>query len=148
MLFYVCSCYRSYFPLTGINLKTFIGFSLFLERPPKEFTDRWNGRPIRKYQILKPETPSDKARFLSNIWNCIALAKGGRNHSSARLWSNGALSAYWNIYDKRSYLSEGRNAKIALQLVVGDEAPLEIPFGFPGPHAVATAYFHSDGSCE
>lgn len=86
-------------------------FSLFLERPPAEFSDRWNGRSLRKFQILKPETPGDKSRFLSNIWNCAALLKGGRNHATTRLWSNGTLSAYWNIYDKRSYLSEHRKVR-------------------------------------
>lgn len=124
------------------------GFSLFLERPPKEFTDRWNGRPVRKYQILKPETPADKQRFLNNIWNCIALSKGEKNHSTVRLWSNGTLSAYWNIYDKRSYLAERRKAKIALQIMWGKDEPTELAFGMPGPHVVSQAYFQADGGCE
>ena len=87
------------------------GFSLFLERAPTEFSERWNGRPLRHFVIIKPERPEDKTRFLSNIWHCIAQNKTEKQGPRAMLLRQNQLSVYWNIYDRRSYLSETRKVR-------------------------------------
>ena len=90
-----------------------VGFSLFLDRAPTEFSERWNGRPLRHFVIIKPERPEDKTRFLSNIWHCMAQNKTEKKGPRAMLLRQNQLSVYWNIYDRRSYLSETRKVRSA-----------------------------------
>lgn len=90
------------------------GFSLFLERPPSGFSDRWNERPMRRFRIIKPETPGDKERFLGNIWKSVAHLKAQDKRSSALRLQQQGLSVFWNLYDKKSYLREPRKVSYSM----------------------------------
>lgn len=84
------------------------GFSLFLERPPTSFSDKWNDRPLRNFVIVKPETDQDKARFLSNIWQSYSHLKAQHDKSFTLLLKQQNLSVFWNLYDRKNYLVERR----------------------------------------
>lgn len=122
-------------------------FSLFLDKPPNDLTDRWNGRALRQFEIIKPERPEDKNRFLANIWQCVAQIKTDKQGPRAMLLQQNNLSIYWNIYDKRSYLAEPRKARIALQLSATDDFQ-EIALAAATPCIVTNAILSDDGMCE
>lgn len=111
-----------------------LDFSLCFDRAPSEYTsEKWNGRALRNYRLVKPETPSDKARFLRNIWQSMAQLKGqGHGYRRALCLRTQDLSAYWNLYDRRTYTLEARKARTALQLTCsGDVQPLQVSNSAP-----------------
>lgn len=97
-----------------------LDFRLYLQHPPHQVyaSEKWNGRPLRAFRIVKPETPVDKSRFLKNIWQSTAHLKGqGGGYRKALLLRTQDLSAYWNLYDRQSYTLESRKVSKASSVI-------------------------------
>jgi protein ECT2 len=98
---------------------------VYLENPPEDQTDRWNGRPFRSYAVVLPPSPLNldptvteaaKKRFLNNLWTvqalyrvkngrCLAL-KSDEHQVGSRAGQATLATAFYNIYQRTPYLGE------------------------------------------
>ncbi|KAG8745765.1 hypothetical protein FRC10_007026 [Ceratobasidium sp. 414] len=137
---------------------------MYLEDPPRDQPDRWNGRSFRALTTLalvppassaygdpfaKPhlDTTPDlaKARFLENLWavqarlrtrleRSIALYGGELEVGPATL-----ARTWWNLYSRTAFLSETKKPKVVVHIdAEGTADPL--PFGMGGPGAGGAPY--------
>jgi protein ECT2 len=97
----------------------------YLENPPQDQTERWNGRPFRSYSIVHPpssvnldpvRTEADKKIFLDNLWNAQASLRTKAGQSVAlrdeerEVESKGGritvARTYYNVYQRTAFLKE------------------------------------------
>ncbi|PVF99989.1 hypothetical protein CPB86DRAFT_702137 [Serendipita vermifera] len=128
---------------------------LYLENPPEDQTDRWNGRPFRSYAVVLPPSPLNldptatdaaKRRFLENLWTVQALyrVKNGRcialrseeKQVGSRAGQTTVATAYYNVYQRNPYLGEPKKPKVVVHIDPSRRADA-IPFGVvSGPFVV------------
>ncbi|KAG8867078.1 hypothetical protein FRC20_006780 [Serendipita sp. 405] len=140
---------------------------IYLESPPQDQTDRWNGRPFRSYAVVLPPAPLNldptatqaaKKRFLENIWTIQALyrVKNGRCvavRSEEKELENRAgratqATGFYNIYQRTPYLGEARKPKVVVHVDPSREADA-IPFGIvSGPFVIIRLQPMAGGLCR
>ncbi|KZT05600.1 RhoGEF-domain-containing protein [Laetiporus sulphureus 93-53] len=120
---------------------------MFLERPPRDQSDRWSGRPFRALTVTLPANPNadtvalqeDKARFLQNFWDVQARYRTKLNQSVVLRSSDFEVEnrgskitnaiTYFNVYTRIGYLEEAKKPKVVLHLDpsgTADPIPLAI----------------------
>ncbi|KAG8711425.1 hypothetical protein FRC08_015914, partial [Ceratobasidium sp. 394] len=137
---------------------------MYLEDPPRDQPDRWNGRPFRALTALalappassahgdpfaKPHLDSTpdlaKTRFLENLWavqarlrtrleRSIALYGGELEVGPATL-----ARTWWNLYSRTAFLSETKKPKVVVHIDAEGTAD-PIPFGMGGLGASGAPY--------
>ncbi|KAG8796883.1 hypothetical protein FRC17_007919, partial [Serendipita sp. 399] len=140
---------------------------IYLEAPPQDQTDRWNGRPFRAYGVVLPPAPLNldptatraaKKRFLENLWTVQAMyrVKNGRCvavRSEEKELDNRAgrathATAFYNIYQRTPYLGEVKKPKVVIHVDPSKEAD-KIPFGIVGgPFVVIRLQPMEGGLCR
>ncbi|CCA70680.1 hypothetical protein PIIN_04614 [Serendipita indica DSM 11827] len=124
--------------------------NVYLENPPQDQSDRWNGRPFRSYAVALPPAPVNldptttqaaKKRFLENLWTVQALyrVKNGRclamKSENKELECRGGrathATTYYNLYQRTPYLGEPKKHKVVVHVDSSNEAD-RIPFGIVG----------------
>ena len=142
--------------LISLFLPSSADFSLHLLRPPMEPSPRWSGRASRCYTVVHPPQSvsldpqaarADKHRFVHNLWAAQALlrARGGKSSvlvaaEEEKLmegWGKGRARAFWNVWGRESWESEGGKVSLLLQWSKRGRAKRERTrretdaFGFP-----------------
>ncbi|KAG9053818.1 hypothetical protein FS842_007030, partial [Serendipita sp. 407] len=140
---------------------------IYLESPPQDQTDRWNGRPFRSYAVVLPPAPLNldptatqaaKKRFLDNLWTIQALyrVKNGRCiavRSEEKELENRAgratqATGFYNIYQRTPYLGEAKKPKVVVHVDPSREADA-IPFGIvSGPFVIIRLQPMAGGLCR
>ena len=102
---------------------------MYLENPPLDQTERWNGRPFRSLSVVLPpssvnldplKTAEDKRRFMENLWNAQAMSRTKRGQSvvlrspEREVESTGGrvtiARTYFNVYQRTAFLRETKKA--------------------------------------
>ncbi|KAF9534699.1 hypothetical protein CPB83DRAFT_780431 [Crepidotus variabilis] len=152
--------FKGVFDITDIVLTDVSGseVNLYLERPPQDQSERWNGRPFRSLSVVIPhnldptQTEADKRRFLENLWKAQATYRA-RAGQSVVLCSeeqevenrNGRTTcarSYFNVYQRTAFLQEPKKAryltfdstKVVVHIDRDRASPADsLPFGLGGP---------------
>ncbi|KAI0035678.1 hypothetical protein K488DRAFT_42843, partial [Vararia minispora EC-137] len=126
-------------------------FHLFLENPPLDQPERWNGRPFRSMSVVHPPSLSsfnpqknalDKKRFLENLWKAQVDLRA-RSGTSVTLQAEekevesrgGRVTiarTYFHVFQRTSFLKEAKKTKVVVQIDPSGAAD-PLPFGIEGP---------------
>ncbi|KZT60783.1 hypothetical protein CALCODRAFT_84865 [Calocera cornea HHB12733] len=124
---------------------------IFLEKPPHDQTDRWQGRPFRSYAVVVPPAPigfdpittqDRKQRFLNSLWVCQAEYRTRQGRSAVRYMPEREVDTvrnkttfartYFNVYHRTAYLGEPKKGKIVLHIDPKEVQADDLPFGVDG----------------
>ncbi|GAA5850949.1 hypothetical protein JCM8547_009139 [Rhodosporidiobolus lusitaniae] len=137
-------------------------FGLVFDHPPADQSERWNGRPARRFVVASTYAPDvkrpEKEVWLGQVAEAVLHAKlraGARLAVKGRRnWEEGGAGdstvVYWAVWDRRTWegTSGGTRGKLALQLVDGHAAEQWIPSRDGRPVVSARATFLSDDRCR
>ncbi|GAA97533.1 uncharacterized protein L969DRAFT_44294 [Mixia osmundae IAM 14324] len=135
--------------------------SLWLQNPPTLSSAKWSGRPSRSYIVRAASDAAErKTRFLDRLWQMQANIKTIEARSTAMVTTLAHLagppgqsadqhiSVYWNLYEKRAYLSEPIKSRLVLQVDPTGESD-SLSFGRQtGPAMIARIAYHDDCECS
>ncbi|KAI0082531.1 hypothetical protein K474DRAFT_1655326 [Panus rudis PR-1116 ss-1] len=127
---------------------------IYMECPPIDQSERWNGRPFRALSVVfppyttnldPPRSEGAKKRFLDNLWVAQARYRTRLGQSvtlyaeEREVESRGGkvtfAKTYFNVYQRTAFLKEAKKTKVVLHVdPTGAADP--IPFGIRGPPLV------------
>lgn len=100
---------------------------LYLESPPQDQTEKWNGRPFRSLNIVTPQNidptqaETDKRRFLENLWKVQATYRAQAGQSvvlcsdehnvDSRNGRTTLARSYFNVYQRTAFLQETKKVR-------------------------------------
>jgi hypothetical protein len=99
-------------------------FGLVFENPPEDQSERWNGRPARRFVVAKtyPEDvrQAEKEVFLQQLAEaqCVLFGttRSGLPKKSPRVFDEGSsgdsFEVYWTMLDRPSYDQRGANGRV------------------------------------
>ena len=118
-----------------------LDFHLFLETPPNDQTDRWNGRPFRSMSVVFPPSPvnldptrteNEKQRFLENLWAVQAryrtrfgqsvILRSEEKKVEDRGGKITTATTYFNLYQRTAYIKERAKVRCLCFLILFVEA--------------------------
>ena len=108
-----------------------VDFHLYLETPPQDQTDRWNGRPFRAMSVVFPpssvnldptRSETEKRRFLENLWAAQARYRTKYGQSvilcaeEREVETRGdrvtTAKTYFNLFQRTAYLKEQAKVRV------------------------------------
>ncbi|GAA5903850.1 hypothetical protein JCM5296_005571 [Sporobolomyces johnsonii] len=137
-------------------------FGLVFDQPPMDQSERWCGRPARKFIVANTYAP-DVKRAEKEVWlNKMAetvlhgkLRMGARAAMrSKRIWADGgstdSMEVYWSVWDRRTWegLRGAQKGKLVLQLDEDGEAAALGSGGDGRPLVFARAIFLEQDRCR
>ncbi|GAA5826318.1 hypothetical protein JCM11251_007252 [Rhodosporidiobolus azoricus] len=136
-------------------------FGLVFDHPPTDQSERWCGRPARKFVVANTYAPDvrrpEKEVWLTKFAETILqgrLRNGARKAvRGKRVWEDGSgldsTEVYWAVWDRRTWesLPGAQKGKLALQFSKGHEAPAWSATRDGRPVVSARVAFLPDNGC-